>query len=233
MFDLISFSSRLTRVGRRLVFARTAAVRARRARVILGPENFCYAPRANWGVVIDVGVGHRPTFAPWIQEQTGAFVVLCDPTPKHLAGLRLWVEQRPRSALIERAVAPDSSKVTFFESSLEESGSLDATHTNRARAGRTVEVQGISLDDLLDEAERFGEVSLTKLDAEGAEFRIFNARPDALRRTLLRCPQWLVEFHPVPQTRTHFISVFRIYRYFSDAGFMRFSPNGTDCLFYR
>ena len=233
MYDITFAASRVVRISRRILWSRTALARARTAGVVLGPENFCYAPRSSWGAVIDVGVGHTPTFAPWIQRETGAFVILCDPTPKHMPRLRSWVKEHPRTSLLERAVTPVTGPITFFESTAQESGSIDTTHTNRGGAGRTIEVQGISLDDLLDQTRSHGEVSLVKLDTEGAEFRILGEPSPALRRTLLRCPQWLVEFHPIPQTRTHFLAVLRIQQFFAESGFRRFSPNGTDCLFYR
>ena len=232
MPDILSLSSRLIRVARRIPWTRTANGRARLAGVVVGPENFCFAPQPSWGVIIDAGVGRTPTFAPWIQRHTGAFVVLCDPTPKHLPGLRKWAQEHERTVLLEYAVARETGLVAFFESEEEESGSIDGTHTNRGKASRMVQVQGLALGDLLHEAGRHGEISLVKLDTEGAEFGIFSA-PSTLRESLLACPQWLVEFHPVPQTGTHILAVFRIRRYFAALGFRSFSPNGTDYLFFR
>jgi FkbM family methyltransferase len=221
------------RRARRLLWSRTAALRAARENIALGPDDFCFALQKNWGVAIDAGVGHTPTFAPWIQERTGAFVVLCDPTPKHLSGLRTWVAAHARCALIEKAVAPRDGSVEFFESAQEESGSVDVTHINRRRDGRVVSVPAISLGSLLDLARGHGELSLVKLDLEGGEFPIFLDEWPSAQSQLSRCPQWLVEFHPIPQTSKGFSSVARVRRSFRQCGFLEFSPNGLDYLFYK
>jgi len=215
-----------------VIYAGTEAARARRHGVVLGPENFCYRPRQKWSVVVDVGIGRGPTFAPWIQHETDAFVVLCDPTPRHLPLLRDWVSAHPGTDLFEAAVASVDGPVSFFESDEEESGSLDATHANRRTSGREVVVEGFSLETLLTRAARHGDVSLVKLDLEGAEF-VALAPSARTMDVICQVPQWLVEFHPAPQTLNSLAAVGRIAGLFSKAGYRSFSRNGTDGLFYR
>lgn len=199
---------------------------------MLGPENFCYAPHGTWQVVVDVGVGRRPTFGDWIRERTAAFVVVCDPTPRHLPGLRAWVRDNPRTDLIEAAVGTVDGVLDFYESNTEESGSAVASHVNRSTPGRQVSVPSISLRTLLDLARRHGGIDLVKLDLEGSEFLVLLDQ-SKLRDLVRQVPQWLVEFHPAPQTGETFSSIAKIRRLFRELGYSAFSRNGTDYLFWR
>jgi FkbM family methyltransferase len=199
---------------------------------VLGPENFCYARRLSWSVVVDVGVGPRPTFGHWIREQTGAFVVLCDPTPRHQAALREWIAAVPRTELVQAAVSDRDGEISFYESETQESGSIVPSHINRSTPGQLVTVAGVSVATLVALARRHGRVDLVKLDLEGAEFSVFGGvgTEDSV---ISEIPQWLVECHPAPQTDETFASVARVCRRFRRLGFEEFSPNGTDCLFWR
>ena len=119
--------TRIARRGRRILWCATELIRAEKRGVRLGPENFCYVEQNEWQVVVDAGVGRMPTFAPWIRQETNAFVVLCDPTPRHLPRLRAWVADRDRVELIEAAVSDGDGRVSFFESSVEEVFSPDGS----------------------------------------------------------------------------------------------------------
>lgn len=198
----------------------------------LGPENFCFAARDDWSVVIDVGVGGAPTFAPWIRQETDAFIVLCDPTPKHLPALRAWASAHERMVLVEAAVAREDGQIAFFESASEESGSTDETHINRAMPGRMVEVDAITLSSLLNRASEYGPVVLVKLDLEGAEFGIFSDI-ERVTEAVEAVPQWFVEFHPAPQTEHSLASILQIRELFRSVRYREFSRNGIDYLFWR
>lgn len=225
-------ATRLERRGRRYLFRATETFRASRQGLCLGPENFCFARQGQWSVVVDAGVGRLPTFAPWIRAETGAFVVLCDPTPKHLSSIRAWVSSRERVGLIEAAVAAEDGSCQFFESDDDESGTLAKSHINRAHAGRLVPVRTLSLRSLVELASHHGRVELVKLDLEGAEFEVLSATP-ALSETLLSVPQWLIEFHPAPQTSATLAAVGSARSIFKKLGFREFSRNGVDHLFWQ
>lgn len=224
--------TRILHRGRRILWCATEPIRAGREGVRLGPDNFCYVEQSDWQVVVDAGVGKVPTFAPWIKQKTNAFVVLCDPTPRHLPKLRAWVAAEDRAELIEAAVANDDGRIAFFESSVEESGSVDDTHINRGAPGRVVGVDGISLGSLLNRASRHGAVALVKLDLEGAEFEIFR-EARYVTDIIESVPQWFIEFHLTPRTKHSLSDMSRIRKLFRLRRFREFSRNGVDYLFWR
>jgi FkbM family methyltransferase len=198
----------------------------------LGPENFCLAAGKNPRVVVDIGVGHTPTFSAWISRESHALVILCDPTPKHSSTLKKWVAAHGNAAFLELALAQTDGMVEFFESALEESGSLVESHTNRSTGGRVVSVQGASLPTLLAKCMSYGPVEFVKVDAEGSEFAVF--RPDLeIEQVVSAIPQWFIEFHPVPQTGFPLRNVFAVVHHFKRLGFSAFTPNGVDYLFWR
>lgn len=223
---------RVRRAVTRRLWQATAGMRAERAGVLLGPENWCIRRGAACEVAIDVGVGKWPTFAPWIQDMTGAKVVLCDPTPKHIAALQGWVAKTPGTYLLERAVAAEDGVVSFYESDNEESGSIADGHVNRRGPGRMVTVPSVSLGTLVDSAARHGKVGLVKLDIEGAEFDLLR-NDGSTAGTLARVPQWILEFHPIPQTDHTLEDVREACNVFRNNGFRAFSRNGVDFLFWR
>ncbi len=224
--------TRIVRKGRRILWGATEPIRARKRGVRLGPENFCYAQQNVWDVVVDAGVGGTPTFAPWIRQETDAFIVLCDPTPRHLPRLRAWASVQGRVELVEAAVANDDGEISFFASNTEESGSIDETHVNRGAAGKVVQVDAISLRSLLNRGKRHGAVSMVKLDLEGAEFAVFRVTP-SVTDVLESAPQWLIEFHPAPQTKHSLSDVSRVRKLFRSIRYHEFSRNGVDYLFWR
>lgn len=227
-----SMLDRVERRVRRVLWSVSERSRAERAGIRLGPENYCYAPRDAWSVIIDVGVGGIPTFAPWIRRETDAYLVLCDPTPKHLPGLRAWTSTLERAELIEAAVAAQDGEVDFFESDAQESGSVSSTHINRSGPGQVVRARAISLKTLFERASRHGQVGLIKLDLEGAEFCVLH-RSQKLVEVLQSVPQWLIEFHPVPQTAHAISEISNIRRIFREIHYREFSRNGVDYCFWR
>lgn len=224
--------SRGRRWLRKHLWGVTRGSRARFKGILVGPENFCCRAGVAVEVAVDAGVGRRPTFAPWLQRAHGSFVVLCDPTPKHMAGLREWVSSNGNAVLVEAAVADATGMALFYESEAEESGSLDDTHTNVGRRGCYVQVHTLSIRDLLATASEYGPVGLVKLDLEGAEFDSLTSCLKEAPHTLLSVPQWLVEFHPFPQTAHSMHDIARICLGFRQLGFKGFSPNGIDHLFW-
>jgi len=224
--------SRGARRLRKTLWSATALWRAKRAGVVLGPENFCLAASLKPRVVLDVGTGHQPSFSAWVRSNGDAFVILCDPTPKHRSALAQWVAADGNGVFLELALSPVDGPVEFFESASQESGSLVGSHRNRSTGGRSVVVQGVSLPTLLTTCMRYGSVQLVKTDVEGSEFSVFTRSAD-MERALLMVEQWLVEFHPVPQTRIPFWRVLSVVRQFKQLGFRAFTPNGVDYLFWR
>lgn len=215
-------------------FGPTAAWRAKRREIELGPENFCFHRSLAPGVIVDVGVGATPTFGPWILSRIAQCeLVIVDPTPKHQASLERFCAARPHTHLLARAVGAVDGHAEFFEHDHLESGSLRGDHRNLEQArARFSSVAVMSLETLISACAKHGAVQLVKLDIEGAEFDTL--RPfDRVAAVLAAVPQWLVEFHPVPQTRESLFSVFRLVRKFEQLGFTSFSPNGVDRLFYR
>ncbi len=229
---MTDLARRVHRRIRRLIAMATARSRARATGVRLGPENLCLRPVGEWDVVVDVGVGHTPTFGPWVRELTGAFVVLCDPTPKHARRLREWVARTPRSALVECAVGIEDGPVDFFQSDAEESGSTLVSHVNRRGSGRSYSVPAITLKTLLDRAREHGSVALVKLDVEGVEFSILDGS-SAASEAVESVGQWFIEFHPYPQTIHSFAELSKVKRWFHLKGYRAFTPNGIDYLFWR
>jgi FkbM family methyltransferase len=225
--------ARAVRWVRRRLWLSTARVRARRRGIRLGPENFCLRDSEPLQVLVDAGVGKRPTFAPWVRTWAKPAVVLVDPTPKHIPALRGWVELNPLALLLEAAIAAQDGELTFFESDTEESGSLDPSHVNTMSAGRRVTVSAWTLDRVIEAASKLGPVSAVKLDLEGAEFDVLNETLDRAEATILCVPQWFIEFHPRPQTQRRLGEVFRLRDRFLARGFEAYSPNGVDYLFSR
>jgi hypothetical protein len=95
-----------------------------------------------------------------------------------------------------------------------------------------VSVPAISLNSLLMEARRHGDVTLVKLDLEGMEFPILESG-DNIMDVLRSVPEWLIEFHPTPQTSVRLATVKSARSLFRKLNYHEFSRNGVDYLFWR
>ena len=94
------------------------------------------------------------------------------------------------------------------------------------------QVPAISLRTLLNRAHEYGPVGLVKLDVEGVEFSMFDGSPSCAE-VVGSVAQWLVEFHPYPQTPHPLGAIDHIREWFHSRGYGSYTRNGIDFLFWR
>jgi FkbM family methyltransferase len=128
--------------------------------------------------ILDVGA-HVGAFAAWSScHAPESKLVSVEPEPRNFRDLEANVARNGLSTRVECmnvAVGPSTGVMELRVPSYRESGSMFAT------SGATVEVNVVSLDQLLDAAG--GTVDLLKLDCEGAEWSIVNqAAPELWQR---------------------------------------------------
>lgn len=177
-------------------------------------------------VVIDLGANRGEFAFPMLKR--GCRVIAVEPVPELAAALRAkGIEVR------EAAVTGSGGGRVELTYDLGRDADMTGSVMGLAIVGslltesasrRTVEVQTLSIDDIVDAG-----VDLMKVDIEGAEL---DALLQAKAETLLRVGQIAVEFHdfwyPQLAERTEFAK-----RRLQDLGFdmIRFTPNNRDVLF--
>jgi FkbM family methyltransferase len=132
--------------------------------------------------VLDIGANYG-TFALSLAKAVGegGRVVAVEPTPDVADCLRASITENGLSNLeLVEAALSDTAGVLHLR--LEADSELNALADGPSDDGRTVEVQSLTLDGLM-EARGWPEVDCVKLDAEGAEILILQGGEETLRRS--------------------------------------------------
>jgi len=136
--------------------------------------------------VISAGVGEDISFDLSLIAEKNCMVIGVDPTDK--AGRFVEQNSNPRFRLIQKALFSQSDqKVRIFKSSRDDyvSESLTPTH-HTVDPSQFYDAETVALQDLFEMSPN---VSVLKMDVEGAEYEVLNSLK------VLNVPQICVEFH--------------------------------------
>lgn len=126
-------------------------------------------------------------------ERYDAKCIAVDPTLKHKSALDHFVQKyKDRFIHVPFAVCADNGVLTFFQSNVNESGSIMTDHVNVVSDdGISYEVRGITPVSLLHYLG-LDSADILKLDIEGAEYELLEGIG---KRELIPFEQVFVEFH--------------------------------------
>jgi len=204
---------------------------ARRRGLVFHPPNFLYKDDiGDSSAVVDVGCGYEADFSVHMINTYGADAIGIDPTEKHARPLR-ELEKKSNGKFKHKKwlISKESGKVTFYESIENESGSIDQEHINiRKGTSHAYEVESVNLNDLPSHLN-LKEISILKLDIEGAEFDLFREL-DSINLEPFR--QLYIEFHHRSVKRYSKKDTLRVVRSIRDKGFKVFSLDDINFLCY-
>lgn len=218
------------RIGRELK-KHTRLRRARREGLVFVEPNFVYRPDLPPdAVVIDAGCSYEADFSVCLIRRHNVRAFGVDPTRKHAAALRALEGQNGgRFVHLSCAIAAADGVLRFYESSVNESGSLLDDHVNVVRDEITsYDVEALTLSSLLKRLA-LSRVDLLKLDLEGAEYAILEG---ATAEVLRPFRQIFVEFHHHAVTDYSERDTRRIAARVCGFGFTAFSLDDHNYLFY-
>jgi FkbM family methyltransferase len=156
-------------------------------------------------------------------------VYAVDPTLKHRKALSILEEKHKGNFIhLPYAITAEDGALTFYESTVNESGSILADHINmRMDETTSYEVKAISLKSLL---KYLGvkQIDLLKLDIEGAEYDLISR---ISREELLPFKQIFIEFHHHAVTNFSEVDTKRIVERVCGFGFKSFSVDDHNYLF--
>ena len=140
----------------------------------------------NCRTIVDVGanIGAASLFF-WLHAPA-ARIIAIEPNQANLERLKLNLAQIPGALIIQKALAGESGRVSFFRA---DGFSLGSTLVEKRPGYIEDSVEAMTLDDLLQSLD-IESVDLCKFDIEGAEFELFSRFADTGR---LR--QFIGEFH--------------------------------------
>ncbi len=197
--------------------------------------NFLYSPpnadKNQRFTVIDVGCGSIAELSVHMIDRYGAKCYGVDPTDKHQTALSKLERGYPDQFIhVPYAVGAQNGVIKFFESNVNESGSLMADHVNALRDdGISYQVKCLTPKSLLD---RLGldSADLLKLDIEGAEYELLRSLPP---EELLPFKQLFIEFHHhAVESYTHSDTI-KAVECIQQMGFISYSLDNHNFLFLR
>ncbi len=193
---------------------------------------FFYTPEAQKRLtVIDVGCGSVAEFSTNMIERYDAKCIAVDPTLKHRPALSdLAKKYEDRFIHVPFAICASNGTLTFFQSNVNESGSIMTDHANVVRdEGTSYEVRGITPISLLNYLE-LDSVDILKLDIEGAEYELLQ---NLQKNELLPFEQIFVEFHHHAVQRYTEMDTQNIVDNICRFGFENYSLDNHNYLFRR
>jgi len=192
--------------------------------------NYAFLPRLNPGdVMIDVGTGPDPDLSKFLINEYQMECYAVDPTRKHSQTLRDLQAKVQGFHYLPYALGKYDKIVPFFESITNISGSILPTHRNVLDDPTTTyRVKMITLVQLLETIGR-PNISLLKIDVEGAEYGIINALE---MDWILPIKQIIVEFHHNIVGTFSWSDTRQAIAKLESMGMKAFVYNRRDCLFY-
>jgi len=192
--------------------------------------NFIYFPRlTSDSVIIDAGCSYEADFSMHMINEYQLKVYAVDPTLKHRKALRILEEKhKGRFIHLPFAITAEDGALTFYESKVNESGSILADHINvRMDETTSYEVKAISLKSLLNYIG-VKQIDILKLDIEGVEYDLVSR---ISREELLPFKQIFIEFHHHAVTKFSEVDTKRIVERVCGFGFKSFSVDDHNYLF--
>ncbi len=221
-----AIQKRLLKAARRIWF-RTKGIR------YIAPDFiFFYSPKKTKQLtVIDVGCGYQADFSITMIKRYDAKAIAVDPTLKHKPALSNLVQKYDgRFMHLPFAVCANNDTLTFFQSNVNESGSIMTDHVNVVRdEGTSYQVRGITPISLLNYLE-LDSADILKLDIEGAEYELLEMLE---KDQLLPFEQIFIEFHHHAVERYTEADTERIVEKICTFGFETYSLDNHNYLFRR
>lgn len=192
---------------------------------------FCFPKNNKQVTVIDVGCGSVAEFSTYLIDRYHARCFGVDPTEKHKPALSSLVRKyQGRFVHIPFAICAKNGTLNFFESRVNESGSLMADHINVVRdKGNSYQVRCVTPVSLLDHLG-LDSADILKLDIEGAEYQLLETLG---RSELLPFKQIFIEFHHHAVERYTYSDTLRAVENICSFGFKSYSLDNHNYLFRR
>ncbi len=230
-----AFFTRVDRVIRRNVKKFVRLQQFKRKGIEYCPPNFIFSPE-KWKkdhvpVVIDVGCGYKAELSVMMIERYGAKVFAVDPTLKHRPALaNLCDKYKSRFCHIPFAISTSDGTQTFFESKINESGSIMPDHVNIVNDETiSYEVKVLTPLSLLAHVG-IDSADMLKLDIEGAEYDLLE---NLSGNQLLPFGSIFIEFHHHAVSRYCEADTTRLVDKLCGFGLKAFSLDDHNYLFVR
>lgn len=141
-------------------------------------------------VVVDIG-GHVGKFAKEIINRYGANVISYEPLDRYDAPLTEVAKLYPdKFTRVKKAVWKKTGSVVVFDYSCQANSIIQRINKGKVRKLKgKIQVKCITLEDVL---KRLTNISLVKINIEGAEIEVIKATPDEV---LKKCSQLSISFH--------------------------------------
>jgi len=226
------FIQRAIRKVRRIIKKKVRLRKARREGLVYVEPNFVYLPELSKdSVVIDAGCSYEADFSLYMIERHGVRSFAVDPTLKHRKSLSALEEKyKGHFVHLPLAISAVDGTLTFYESKVNESGSIFEDHINVKRDETiSYEVEAVSIKSLLN---RVGveQIDILKLDLEGAEYDLLASIQEEELRPF---KQIFVEFHHHAFSHISEADTQRIVETVCNCGFNCFSLDDHNYLFRR
>ena len=196
----------------------------------VSPDFLYFSKVPKEGLMVDVGCGFQAEFSIHMMTELGIKCYGVDPTRKHFIQLKEIQDTFGRFTHLPFAVSSKNGAILFYESLKNESGSILDDHIN-VREGATTKyiVKTLTLRSL---KKKIGaeEISILKLDLEGAEYELFR---NLTQDDLLGYAQIFVEFHHHAVKKYKQEDTKKAVQKMTDFGYKSFSLDDLNYLFYR
>tara|TARA_X000000950_G_scaffold229307_1_gene277114 strand:- start:16883 stop:17587 length:705 start_codon:yes stop_codon:yes gene_type:complete len=195
----------------------------------ISPDFLYFSEVPKDAVVVDVGCGFQAEFSTHMMTEFGIRCYGVDPTRKHFIHLKEIQYSFEQFTHLPFAVSSKKGEILFYESLNNESGSILDSHIN-VREGLTTKynVKTLTLRAL---KKRIGadEISILKLDLEGAEYELFK---NLTQEDLDGYKQIFVEFHHHCVKKYKQEDTEESVKKMTDFGYKSFSLDDLNYLFY-
>ncbi len=181
--------------------------------------------------VIDVGCGSLAELSIYMINRYGAKCYGVDPTEKHQTALSKLAHNHPGHFIhVPYAVGAYNGEIKFFESNVNESGSLMTDHVNAVRdEGISYQVKCLTPKSLIDHLG-IDSADILKLDIEGAEYELLQSLS---HEELLQFKQIFIEFHHHAVERYTYSDTIKAVESINKLGYISYSLDNHNFLFLR
>lgn len=157
------------------------------------PPNLAFFDRFHSNdYAIDVGCGDYPDFSLYCAKKHGMRVIVIDPTRKHQEVLKKIERANPLLKVLPYALGHQEGVATFYESTINVSGSLCSSHQNIVKDPVvSYPVSVITLDQIM-QCCGINQVKILKIDIEGEEYKLIETLTQPI---VQKIDQILIEFH--------------------------------------
>jgi FkbM family methyltransferase len=205
---------------------------AKRIGIKFIPPNYIFKNNLNTSsTIVDVGCGFEADFSKSLIKRYKLKSFGIDPTKKHQAALREYQQKSNGSfKYLNYAVSSEEGKITFRESTENESGSILPDHVNILN-DKFIEykVDSITLKQI-PLIVGVDKIDILKLDIEGVEYELFDQID---REDLVPYNQIFIEFHHRSIQRYTRKNTKEVIHLICSKGYKMITLDSDNYLFYR